>query len=616
MKNNGKLNKKGYRFFLIFLPLLVLSTAITAGFLFQELKSQKKILKASERREVELLRRVAINDVKSAVSDLVFLSSHHVLHQMLENDQPAIRQKLAKIFLDFCKKAALYDQVRFLDKTGMERIRINFGNGRPYIVAKNQLQNKAKRYYFVDTFKLKPGRVFVSPLDLNIEQGQIELPRKPMIRFGTPVVDLKGNKRGIVLLNYFGVKLIKNIDRVSAGTPGICMLLNSEGYWLKGLDPEDEWGFMYKDRKDRTIARRYPRAWQKIIAQDEGQFRNDQGMYTFATIWLLGHGMLSSTGSGEAFKPSDSGFAGKEYYWKIISFIPNKVFGQRTTATLLYWAPLYGLVIIFLVFISWRLALSAIRRKQVEEALRQATALETLTAVLKNFIGDALGNLLNPINGRIGLCETRNSMDEIKSDLKHLKKGTKELLTCVNAYREFANLGELPLEKTSLVDIRSILGPLLSGQPLKTYSEEEFPIDPNVKFRFAYDPKQKGALTWEEFPSVSGSKTAIAKALQETLINAVEAYDAKKGGDVMVSAKKKNHNLILEITDEGRGMSNDERDKSQLPFFKILGIKKSTRLGLGAYIARESAKYCRGDIQIESTAGVGTTASIILKISD
>ena len=30
-----------------------------------------------------------------------------------------------------------------------------------------------------------------------------------------------------------------------------------------------------------------------------------------------------------------------------------------------------------------------------------------------------------------------------------------------------------------------------------------------------------------------------------TLINAVESYDPKKGGDVMVSAKKENHNLIL-----------------------------------------------------------------------
>jgi hypothetical protein len=50
--------------------------------------------------------------------------------------------------------------------------------------------------------------VFASPLDLNIERGEIELPLKPMIRFGTPVCDLEGRSQGVVLLNYFGDKLI------------------------------------------------------------------------------------------------------------------------------------------------------------------------------------------------------------------------------------------------------------------------------------------------------------------------------------------------------------------------------------------------------------------------
>ncbi|NVM25381.1 MAG: ATP-binding protein, partial [Desulfobacterales bacterium] len=79
---------------------------------------------------------------------------------------------------------------------------------------------------------------------------------------------------------------------------------------------------------------------------------------------------------------------------------------------------------------------------------------------------------------------------------------------------------------------------------------------------------------------------------------------------------KEDRNLIIEIADKGRGMGNEERDKSQLPFFKILGMKGSARLGLGAYIARQSAEYCGGDIHIESREGVGTTASILLKVSD
>jgi PAS domain S-box-containing protein len=255
-------------------------------------------------------------------------------------------------------------------------------------------------------------------------------------------------------------------------------------------------------------------------------------------------------------------------------------------------------------------------RIQMEEASRKVAALETANVVIENFVSDALGNLLSPIYGRIQLCGIRDNIGQIKSEIEVIEGGIAKLLTGINAYREFCRLGEHSIEKISSTDISYILAPLLSGQSLKTYGNEKFPIDPGVKLRFVYGPKQEGALDWEGLPYVAGDESKIATAIQETLINAIESYDQGKGGDILVSAKKENNDLILEVADKGRGMSKEERDKSQLPFFKVLGVKGSDRFGLGAYIARESAKYCGGDIHIESTKGVGTTASIILEVSD
>ena len=254
-------------------------------------------------------------------------------------------------------------------------------------------------------------------------------------------------------------------------------------------------------------------------------------------------------------------------------------------------------------------------RKRAEEGLIKAASLETLTTVLENFISDSLGNLLTPIYSRIQFCQMIDNIDQIKKDLGDTEKGIIRLLTGINTFRRFAKTREGYLGKIGGVDIRSILGQLLSGQSFKTYGEEEFPTNPHVKLRFVYDPKQERGLTLEEIPSVLGTDIAIEIALQETLINAIESYDPDTGGEVLVSARKEDHQLVLEITDKGRGMSHDEREKSQLPFFKIPGAKKSARFGLGAYIACESAKYCGGDIRIESTEGVGTTVSILLKLN-
>jgi signal transduction histidine kinase len=616
MENDGKLLNVSKRFLQLFLPLFIIATLISAGFLSQEISSQKKVIKAEELRKVELLKGVATNDIKSVIADLLFLSTHNVLNQLLENDKQDINNKLSKIFLHFCKAAVLYDQVRFLDETGMERIRVNFGNGRPYIVDEKNLQNKAKRYYFADTFKLKPGWVFMSPLDLNIEKGQIEQPQKPMIRFGTPVVDIKGQKRGVVLLNYFGATLIKNIDRASFGTLGTWMLLNQEGYWLKGIHPEDEWGFMYKERKNRSMGRLAPQAWQKISSLEGGQFLNDQGVYTFSTIWPLGHGMLSSTGSEDAFETSQAELSSKEYYWKAVSFISAKELGQQTTTTLLFWFPVYIFLVIFLSFVSWGLSIAALRTKQAQEALRKATAFETLNTVLESFISDSLANLLTPIYINVEMCKLQVGIDQIESQLQKIEKNITRLLTGINAYRRFSALGEDSLGCIGLVDLKPVLDRLLSGQPLKTYKGEEFPINSNIDLRFVYDPKESETLTYEKLPPVLGTETGIAMALQETIINAIESYNLDEGGKVTVSAKKKDHNLIIEIADKGRGMSKDDTQKSQLPFFKILGMKTSGRFGLGAYIACESAKYCKGNIQLVSKKGVGTTAFIILKAND
>ena len=130
-ESGGKLTGVMKRFCLIFLPLLVLASAITAGFLYQETEVQKKLLLSDQRLNVELSRRTAVNDIKSIILDLIYLSAHPKLHEMLENDHPDDRLKLSRIFLDFSKTKTLYDQVRFLDETGMELIRVNFNQGQP-----------------------------------------------------------------------------------------------------------------------------------------------------------------------------------------------------------------------------------------------------------------------------------------------------------------------------------------------------------------------------------------------------------------------------------------------------------------------------------------------------
>lgn len=430
MKNSSSFSTK--LFVLFFIPLLLCFFGVTAIFFFQESKAQKKISMSKEKQSVEKLRRITNDNINSVISDLFFLSAHPMLRRMLENDNPTLRQQLAENFMIFYGKSMRYDQIRYLDETGMEQIRINFDQNKPSIVSKDKLQNKAKRYYFADTFALEPGRIFVSPFDLNIEHGQIQQPIKPMIRFGTPVADLSGQKRGILLFNYFGAKLIHNLEQELSDTVDSFMLLNSQGYWLRGQNPKDEWGFMYEDRKDRTLAKRYPEVWQKILAQSEGQFSNDQGIYTFTTIWPLGNGMLSSTGSTVAFQASNSLFSGKNYFWKIVSLVTNEKLTAVKTTILYKWLPYLGVVFIAVIFLSLALSLAVSHRKQAIDAKLQE---EKLQGVLE-MAGAVCHELNQPLMCISGFSELL--LDDVSTD-NIQKKNLTEIKKQVDCLGEITN---------------------------------------------------------------------------------------------------------------------------------------------------------------------------------
>ncbi|MCU7851828.1 MAG: hypothetical protein KZQ80_06415 [Candidatus Thiodiazotropha sp. (ex Monitilora ramsayi)] len=78
---------------------------------------------------------------------------------------------------------AIYDQIHYLDARGQEIIRINYNRGEPKNVGQEQLQNKAGRYYFDDTYNLNAGQIFVSPFDLNIERRE-DVRKTPRYSFG------------------------------------------------------------------------------------------------------------------------------------------------------------------------------------------------------------------------------------------------------------------------------------------------------------------------------------------------------------------------------------------------------------------------------------------------
>lgn len=376
MRENIKLLQKsswlGIKpFWRIFIPSTIVVIIITVSIYSVETGRKVERLLSDERNQSQLLQQIMSAEFELVVSDLMILSENKHLQVLLVSEDPQYYDDIGHDFISYATRKKLYDQIRFLDETGMEIVRVNFNDGEPALVAKNQLQDKGTRYYFQDTFQLDVGEVFISPFDLNIENGEIEQPLKPMIRFGTPVFDSTGQKRGIVILNYFGSRMIQRLYEAESPDHSQIMLLNTNGYWLKGPSPEEEWGFMYSDRDEISFANSFPDAWHEISGTETGQFQKKIGLYTFNTIHPLIEGWKSSSGSGEAFVPSVAQLESSEYYWKVVSHVPQDTFYSVTRENLIGLVIIDIVLILFVATVAWITGRQISMRERISNELSE-----------------------------------------------------------------------------------------------------------------------------------------------------------------------------------------------------------------------------------------------------
>ena len=373
-------NKTIFRyFFLIFLFFGSILAGIIGMLYSLESKDYLNRLKLEEQVNLKLQLSLVTNNFETIISDLLFLSKQNELHHMINNNEQKYKEWIANEYLELCRKKRIYDQIRYIDETGMEIVRVNYNNGKPEIVEQSNLQSKESRYYFKDTFALGSNEIFVSPLDLNIEKGKIEKPFKPMLRFGVPIFDNDKKKRGVIILNYLGGKLIESLRKASTLSLGNIMLINSDGFWLCSPVQDNEWGFMIKERSNRKFSLSYPEAWKEILFSDNCQIYNKNGLFTSATIFPLTEGLKSSTGSTIASGDSKKGLKPSEYYWKITSHIQANDLKSETQGLLVKLFLMAILLFLLTSIPSWIISKAIVRRKLHQMKLYRSANYDKLT---------------------------------------------------------------------------------------------------------------------------------------------------------------------------------------------------------------------------------------------
>ena len=380
-------------FLMAFLPLAVIS--MSAAMALREIDQERYAIqiREDERYHLDAQRDALLRDMRQAMEDVLALAWRFHVYEGAELTPREQRRLLVWDFLSFARAHGQYDQVRLLEPNGHEAIRIQRGPEGPGLAPRAPLEDQSARYDVRQAMQLQTGEVYVSRFDLNHEHGKVERPLKPVIRFMAPLFYEGGGRAGAVALNYLGQGALNQLHMTAVVSGSRLSLVDANGYWLRGADPDDEWGFMWPERHERRFSLRYPLAWETIRTLDSGQVEAEAGLYSFATVSPRA---LTLPAQGIVVNPSLRTQKAEESdqswrAWKLISFRPQERMLRDLRGAWDRFVVLAFLIEVLLAVGCWIYAGTATQRKAAQRrALLLDEARRTSDALLALDGADAL----------------------------------------------------------------------------------------------------------------------------------------------------------------------------------------------------------------------------------
>ncbi len=111
-----------------------------------------------------------------------------------------------------------------------------------------------------------------------------------------------------------------------------------------------------------------------------------------------------------------------------------------------------------------------------------------------------------------------------------------------------------------------------------------------------------------DLPPIMANANALQQAFLNLLINARDAMP--QGGKISITTASSGYHVIVKFSDTGSGIAKEHLDKIFMPFFTTKGEGNGT--GLGLSICRTIVSEHKGEINVESEVGKGTTFTIFL----
>lgn len=113
--------------------------------------------------------------------------------------------------------------------------------------------------------------------------------------------------------------------------------------------------------------------------------------------------------------------------------------------------------------------------------------------------------------------------------------------------------------------------------------------------------------------TILGDPDMLRQIVGNVLSNAIKF--SSPGGEVRITGESRGDQAVLIVTDNGRGVAPDEREKIFEPYYRARNSRGIHGAGIGLYVAKKFVENHRGTIMIDGGLDAGTSVTISLPVA-
>ena len=268
------------KFLILCIALAVVIYAAAYTFVDLRFKDQLAQIIAMERIQLDQLGSYVARDISTSLVQLRALAGEAVVTRAMDSPYPGDLQALQSELITMARRNPVYQQIRWIDEDGTERVRVMRDGHSVTAVDTGRLQTRSSRYYFRSARSLPIGELYISHLDLGGDNDSADMPAGPTLHVATPLQDSYRRRRGILILDVAMRRLadaLRSANEISQVTE--YSLINEEGIRLTAAGQGAQ--AVARPVLEAGFPQQHPAVWERMSARYAGDAELDDGLW----IW-------------------------------------------------------------------------------------------------------------------------------------------------------------------------------------------------------------------------------------------------------------------------------------------------------------------------------------------